>query len=75
MTLRDLDKFDRRKKLIDPYDWCFGETNDVFVHIRNILGLDLMSPELERWQIKNKNERVTILVFKFNFKIIIKKTY
>tara|TARA_B100000282_G_C31613625_1_gene435937 strand:- start:243 stop:764 length:522 start_codon:yes stop_codon:yes gene_type:complete len=54
--VRDLDKFDRRKKLIDPYDWCFGETNDVFVHIRNILGLDLMSPELERWQIKNKNE-------------------
>ena len=41
--VRDLDKFDRRKKLIDAFDWCFGETNDVFVHIKNDIGIDLMN--------------------------------
>lgn len=53
---KDLDRYNRRKKLIDPFDWCFGDTNDVFINIRNIIGLDLMSSDVERWQIENRKE-------------------
>lgn len=52
----DLENYNRRKKLIDPYDWCFGDTNDVFINIRNAIGLDLMSSDVERWQIENRKE-------------------
>ena len=50
------DRYNRRKKLIDPFDWCFGDTNDVFINIRNIIGLDLMSSDIQRWQIENRKE-------------------
>ena len=53
---KDLDRYNRRKKLVDPFDWCFADTNDVFINIRNIIGLDLMSSDIERWQIENRKE-------------------
>ena len=46
----------RERRLIDAFDWCFGDDESVFNKIKNDIGIDVGTNEVKLWQIKNKKD-------------------
>ena len=46
----------RERRLIDAFDWCFGDDESVFNKIKNDIGINVGTNEVKLWQIKNKKD-------------------
>ena len=46
----------RERRLIDAFDWCFGDDESVFNKIKNDIGINVGTNEVRLWQIKNKKD-------------------
>ena len=46
----------RERKLIDAFDWCFGDNESIFNQIKNMINVNVGTNEVRLWQIHNKKD-------------------
>ncbi len=46
----------RERKIIDPFDWCFGDNESIFNQIKNMINVNVGTNEVRLWQIHNKKD-------------------
>ena len=46
----------RERKLVDAFDWCFGDNESVFNQIKNMINVNVGTNEVRLWQIQNKKD-------------------
>jgi len=46
----------RERKLIDAFDWCFGDNESIFNQIKNMININVGTNEVRLWQIQNKKD-------------------